>query len=96
MSAYGKVREPLRLELVTHGHEGVVELEQMTDPQLEHMLVRLVDRPYRVIDVRRAGLLDMSAEDMGDGAIPGEVDQSLVAGLEHVRVAVDVDTAWVE
>ena len=50
------------------------------------MLIRLIDRSYPVIQIRRARILDVVAKNMGDDFIAGEIHQSLDAMAELLLV----------
>jgi len=79
----------------TEGYEGVLKFKQRSAGQLQFVLVGLVERSLGIVEKRRSGLLDVVAEDLGDGLAVGESDEAVDA-RNVFRKTVDVQTAGIK
>src|SRR5712692_349739 len=74
-------------DTAVHLLQRFVELDEVHAPELQRVLVRLVCGAFRIVDVRRPGVLDVRAEDVRHDFSAGEVDEALDAVCERRRVA---------
>jgi hypothetical protein len=72
-----EVGEPTSRGLGPHFVEGRADGLKVRGSHLERRFVRLVGGADRVINARLARHLDVAAENVRDGALTGEIDQSI-------------------
>ena len=63
-----KSRSQVRTHRARHLAQGVLQLEDVRAPELQHVLLGLLRGADRVVEERRALLLDVRAEHVGDRA----------------------------
>src|SRR5580658_9527278 len=91
----GEVSEREPGGLAMEGDEGILQFEQRPAGQLQLMLVGLIERSFGVIEEGCSRLLDVIAEDLGDGLAAGELNQAGNAGYEFGKV-MNIETAGIE
>ena len=78
---YGEVARGEAVRDAVHRLQSVFKFEESSEGKLERMLIGVVDGTNRKIQKRRAGLLNVIAEDVGDWLAFEESDETLGAGL---------------
>src|SRR5438045_9523954 len=78
-----------------HLLEGSAQLQQACAAKSQGMFFRLVLGANRIIQIGRAGLLDVVAEDVRYRLVARELDETLDAGHVQRKIG-DIQTAWIE
>src|SRR5258706_7418584 len=74
--------------------QRAIQFENVSRPQRQIALIRLILRALRIVHKRRRGLLDVIAEHMGDGVCSRELSEAMKAGSES-REVVHIEPAGI-
>ena len=92
---YGEVARGEAVRDAVHRLQSVFKFEESSEGKLERMLIGVVDGTNRKIQTRRAGLLNVIAEDVGDWLAFEESDETLGAGLVGWKIR-DIEPTGIE
>jgi len=70
---HGEVRQGDFLKLATHRDKSFVQFEHVSAREIQRVLVRLICRTSRVIEIRSLALLDVGSQDVRDGVAFHEI-----------------------